>query len=359
MAWTSVLVLLLCLGSLVLVAGQLKDEMLDMETTIKKALNYNGSAPEIQEECHDRHVRCDDFAASGNCDSNPGFMIFTCPVACSACHLRDMETRCDRPNLNMSQFPIYAPGEMYTMFRNIVPRFQDVYGPIEILSSSPFIMTIDDFISPEEIRAFLTNIDSWERSTNSGKSNALGQSGVELSEGRTSSNSWCRAACQNNKHVQQVYKKIESLVRVPRDHYELFQILRYEIGQKYETHHDYGARERYLVSGPRILTLFLYLSDVDEGGETVFPALGISVKPKRGRALLWPSTLDYDPDIRDGRTTHEARPVLKGRKFAANVWIHLYNNEVAMKWGCTGSVTDRLDDPDLADGYIDQVEIIE
>jgi hypothetical protein len=33
----------------------------------------------------------------------------------------------------------------------------------------------------------------------------------------------------------------------------------------------------------------MYLSDVDAGGGTDFPRLGITVMPKKGRALLWPS----------------------------------------------------------------------
>ena len=46
------------------------------------------------------------------------------------------------------------------------------------------------------------------------------------------------------------------------------------------------SRQKLLSCGPRILTFFLYLSDVEEGGETVFTNLGIKVKPKRGRALI-------------------------------------------------------------------------
>jgi prolyl 4-hydroxylase len=34
---------------------------------------------------------------------------------------------------------------------------------------------------------------------------------------------------------------------------------------------------------------------------------------------------------------HEAKPVLKGKKIAANSWIHLFNYEVPNLWGCTGS----------------------
>jgi prolyl 4-hydroxylase len=80
----------------------------------------------------------------------------------------------------------------------------------------------------------------------------------------------------------------------------------------------------------------LYLSDVEEGGETAFPKLNIAVKPKKGRALLWPSTLDFDPENIDHRTTHEAKPVIKGRKFAANSWIHMYDFTTPNLWGCTG-----------------------
>lgn len=54
-----------------------------------------------------------------------------------------------------------------------------------------------------------------------------------------------------------------------------------------------------------MLTLFLYLNDVEEGGGTHFPLLDITVQPKKGSALLWPSVVDEDPESKDGRTDHE------------------------------------------------------
>ena len=57
----------------------------------------------------------------------------------------------------------------------------------------------------------------------------------------------------------------------------------------YNTHHDYIPHQKTRQCGPRILTFFMYLSDVDAGGGTDFPDLGITVMPKKGRALLWPS----------------------------------------------------------------------
>lgn len=87
--------------------------------------------------------------------------------------------------------------------------------------------------------------------------------------------------------------------------------------------------------GPRILTFFLYLSDVEQGGGTNFPQLDITVEAKRGRALLWPSVLDSDPSAKDGRLMHQALEVVEGTKFAANGWIHLYDYVTAQNNGCS------------------------
>ena len=41
---------------------------------------------------------------------------------------------------------------------------------------------------------------------------------------------------------------------------------------------------------------------MEEGGETEFKKLGIKGRPKKGRALLWPSTFDARPLEQDIRT---------------------------------------------------------
>ena len=55
---------------------------------------------------------------------------------------------------------------------------------------------------------------------------------------------------------------------------------------------------------------------------TNFPGLDITVEPKRGRVLIWPSVFNEDPDAKDSRTEHQALPVEKGIKFGANAWLH-------------------------------------
>ena len=44
--------------------------------------------------------------------------------------------------------------------------------------------------------------------------------------------------------------------------------------------------------------------------------------------------MNHHYSVKDYRTRHEALPVEKGRKFAANAWIHLFNNVEAQKQGC-------------------------
>jgi hypothetical protein len=69
------------------------------------------------------------------------------------------------------------------------------------------------------------------------------------------------------------------------------------------------------------MTVFLYLNDVEEGGGTYFKDLDITVQPKTGRAVVWPSVRDEFPDRKDPRTSHEALPVKKGIKYGGEKYI--------------------------------------
>ncbi len=100
----------------------------------------------------------------------------------------------------------------------------------------------------------------WERSTDSGLTNEFGETGRILSSGRTSNNGWCTGECERHPKVRNVLSKIEDVTGVPRENYESFQVLRYDPGQYYKTHHDFGDDDVSLACGPRILTFFLYLS---------------------------------------------------------------------------------------------------
>ena len=90
-------------------------------------------------------------------------------------------------------------------------------------------------------------------------------------------------------------------------HQEDPQVLRYALGQEYKAHMDDLEEEV-----PRIATVILYLSDVEAGGETVFPLTNISVSPRMGDALLfWSLDSRLEEDV---NALHAGAPVLQGVK---------------------------------------------
>ena len=76
-----------------------------------------------------------------------------------------------------------------------------------------------------------------------------------------------------------------------------------------------------LLGGQRVGTVLIYLTDVDEGGSTRFPALDLDVVPRALSAVAWANVrADGDPDT---RTLHEARPT-SCHKVAVNCWVRAF-----------------------------------
>lgn len=100
------------------------------------------------------------------------------------------------------------------------------------------------------------------------------------------------------------------------------------------TSHDFTVPQINRPCGPRILTVFLYLSDVEEGGSTEFPLIGLTVNPKKGRMLIWPNVMNSNLNESDDNTKHQALPVEKGIKYGANGWLHLRDFKTAYHNNC-------------------------
>jgi hypothetical protein len=220
--------------------GTCADSSTSADARVAKGANKMGKPPEANAACEDRDGRCPQMSRQGHCTTSPGWMVVNCAKSCGNCHLRNSSVRCDRSFLNISTQPTYQAGDMQDMFSSIQSRLGDTYG-VTVLSSDPWVVTLDNFLTPAEAQTLISKAGTWERSTDTGSTNAFGETGRAVTQRRTSSNAWCNGRCSKDPHVQSVVRKIEEVVRVPATHHEMLQILRYETTQFYNEHHDMDA----------------------------------------------------------------------------------------------------------------------
>eukprot|EP00980_Cylindrotheca_fusiformis_P010140 scaffold2253_cov119-Cylindrotheca_fusiformis.AAC.15 len=246
---------------------------------------------------------------------------------CKSCDYLSIEGRCPiDPNAPRA----WEEGDLDKMFEKLTQEPYLSKYSVEVLSSpattdGPWVITMEDVVSPEEAERLieLGSEEGYRRSTDVGKMKADGTTEKKVSTRRTSTNAWCQHQCYKDKTALDVVYRLSNLTGIEEVNSEYLQLLQYEPGQFYKVHHDYIDFHKNRQQGVRILTVYLYLNDVEEGGGTNFNKLNITVMPRRGRALLWPSVLNSDPNAQDYRTTHQALPVEKGVKYGANAWFHM------------------------------------
>lgn len=238
---------------------------------------------------------------------------------------------------------------------------------IETLKFSPRIFFIHNLLGKEEADFILNEVkDKMQVST-------VGSVKPQVDSGRTSENTWLR----NETIIKRVYK----VLRLPYSPGSVdgLQVVRYGPGKFYNEHQDYlepsnASPDNSMVHATggtnRFATVFFYLNDDLEGGQTGFskadpltddqlskispelvPALSshklgfnkshfesvlgrtygketrmidichnkFSVRPKRLGAVLF---YNMKPSLEfDGMTLHSGCPVIDGIKYGANLWV--------------------------------------
>jgi prolyl 4-hydroxylase len=125
--------------------------------------------------------------------------------------------------------------------------------------------------------------------------------------------------------ADRIEQRLAAIAQWPLECGEPFQLQKYGVAQQYRPHFDWlnpdsdGHRAHLRRGGQRLATFILYLSDVEQGGGTAFPNLGLEVFPRKGNALFF---LNTDANLRpDQQTLHAGCPVVRGTKIIANKWL--------------------------------------
>ncbi len=302
-------------------------------------------------------------------------MSLRCPISCQTCtYAHDPKSSCFRDE-QLSR-PALRPGGLRRSFVGFIQKHMRTH-PVRVLSQHPWIVVVDDFIRDHEIRALL---DKGGRDFKPSSISSRGPNKNKPNDSRVrkSLSSFCdHPYCDADPVIQALQRRVANATGIPMTNFDFLQLVKYDIGGFYRLHHDQDAHPSS-PWGPRVITILFYLSDVQSGGGTHFPLLNITVAPKRGRAVLWPSMFDSDPSgtvLRadasppkssrgssshdsdavlfakyldaiprtarppagsfDFRTVHEAMEVKAGHKLVANLWLRLFDTKRPRAAGCS------------------------
>ena len=287
---------------------------------------------------------CLAWAGAGECKANPGFMQDNCALSCAKLEYAKAryDKRCPKP---AGYSPALAPSQMNATFTRVMTDFPELEP--ELLSEDPPVVLFHNFFRTSETEAFIRHgRGRYSKSLGVGMKED-GTMGDVKTEIRTSQHGWCQHhECLQDPEVRRVIDRVSDVTQTPQTNAEFAQLVYYHACPKdgdascafYRQHNDFIDSDEHKLQGPRIFTLFGYMNDVPEGGQTRFTSLpggALTVQPQRGKAILWPSVLADDPFSKDSRTDHEALPVTEGEKFGANFWIHQYDFKGPHAKGCT------------------------
>jgi len=128
-----------------------------------------------------------------------------------------------------------------------------------------------------------------------------------------------------DEFISRIDRRLSQLANWPLDHAEGIQIINYRLGGEYRPHFDFfppdeaGSKVHTARGGQRIATIIMYLNDVDEGGETIFPEISLTIPPRKGDAVYF-SYCNSLGQV-DRQSLHGGNPVLKGEKWIATKWM--------------------------------------
>ncbi|GLI68633.1 hypothetical protein VaNZ11_013003 [Volvox africanus] len=208
--------------------------------------------------------------------------------------------------------------------------------PFQILSWYPRIVVFPGFIDKPRAEYIVKLASKFMYP--SGLAYRPGESVDPSQQTRTSTGTFLASAMDPEGVLGWVEQRIAAATLLPADNGEAFNVLHYEKDQHYDSHYDtFDPKEFGPQPSQRIATVLLYLSEVLEGGETVFKKEGVTGEnrviedwrncddgsfkymPRMGDAVLFWGTKpngDIDP-----HALHGGCPVKRGEKWVATKWI--------------------------------------
>lgn len=197
------------------------------------------------------------------------------------------------------------------------------------ICNDPYIYTIDNFLTEKECK-FIIKV-SKNNLKSAGVSRIKNDKNFEPGKfkGRTNSSYWMKL--DTYPETLKIAKHIAKKIGCNYKHFENFQVIHYNENEEYKYHYDaYNKNdiEKYEMftkeRGNRLRTVLVYLNDVEEGGGTGFDNLSeynntVIVESKMGKMVVFNNVND-DGSL-NMKSRHAGLPIIKGEKWAFNLWL--------------------------------------
>lgn len=187
------------------------------------------------------------------------------------------------------------------------------------IADDPIVWVVDSFVSPDEC---LHLLDLAEGRMDDALVSQLGSNAASVK--RTGSVCWIKH--DETPVVRGLIRRVGEFVGVHPSHAENLQVIHYAETQEYQSHYDAWdvntpkGREKTTRGGNRALTALIYLNEVEGGGGTAFPKLGVEVESQPGRMVIF-HNLYEGQSLRHRNSLHGGLPVTAGEKWACNLWF--------------------------------------
>lgn len=193
-----------------------------------------------------------------------------------------------------------------------------------VVAKDPKMMVIPNFFTEAECKHLLELVEGYWMPSLVGRATYSSDEGYSknkmkntLSQTRTS---WsCMLRYAQTGIIERLEHRLASVAGLPVSQLERMNMVRYAPGELFNEHHDGKFRPK---------TVFVYLNDLpedDEAGDTFFPVLGLSFRPRMGTAVVWSNVLEgTTPEgepLEDKRMLHAGRAPSKGVKYGVNCFF--------------------------------------
>eukprot|EP00656_Telonema_subtile_P019153 TRINITY_DN20433_c0_g1_i1.p1 TRINITY_DN20433_c0_g1~~TRINITY_DN20433_c0_g1_i1.p1 ORF type:complete len:283 (+),score=36.32 TRINITY_DN20433_c0_g1_i1:131-979(+) len=188
----------------------------------------------------------------------------------------------------------------------------------------PVVATFEDIISHEDCLEIINLARDHMARAQVVDGDGIASEGSQKVEGRTNDSHWLRHDA--SPAVDRAVTRISELVGIDPHCAEDLQVIRYKPGQQYIKHwdgfhpSDPSCKDVLQDEGNRMVTALLYLSHVEEGGGTGFVNLRFEVSPCPGKLLVFHNCY-VDTRATHTDSNHSGLPVVKGEKWACNLWF--------------------------------------